>query len=560
MDVNPSNEIASRPRSFRVDSKRADPSQVQPPVSGGEALRQFSAAPAMPEDAVRSPSYLVQHNLSLQSLLFAREIGGLACPSMALVRADNPLLDFGEISLVAKPGLVSPGSDCAIYSGDAYVKRSPEPWGKVNKAAGLAVAARAAEHLKSLGLAHWDDFDTQLFYRKERLINARDRVTSVLRRSMGLSLEFLGRHGVDVLVRTKADPVSDLILDEARALNGGAEFLPNDAELVLRAMSDESVLAKVVNLIDEAVNQGARQILDAQTLQACARDTIKKAVARGSRVPLYDKQATSRAIDDFFLHNQEFEKQRSLEIGEMVRTIVPSEEIRSGQRFVSLSLATLVKHLRSNSVGTEESSSVSVGRLKSRAIRRIHSPGQLAGAMNLIGDAQTVATEDQRLESLTRKFVAKMFDYGFGSKAGDDYYSPLGIFLPYLASTGDALPEPAAVKATLEQCGLRFPGDQLDELENMIGLFREIVQEVRLARVAYFEAKMQRAVDLSEFQAAVVPASLPDDVLKYLKTKVAHVSTYTPGNQQERQMVLSSVASSSEVALSSAPKYKGASL
>lgn len=514
----------------------------------------------MPEDAVRSPSYLVQHNLSLQSLLFAREMGGLACPSMALVRADNPLLDFGEISLVAKPGLVSPTSDCAIYSGDAYVKRSPEPWGRVNRAAGLAVAARAAEHLRSLGLVHWDDFDTQLFYRKERLINARDRVTSVLRRSMGLSLEFLARHGVDVLVCTKADPVSDLILDEARALNGGGEFLPNDTELVLRAMSDESVLAKVASMIDEAVNQGARQILDAQTLQACARDTIKKAVARGSRVPLYDKQATARAIDDFFLHNQEFEKQRSLEIGEMVRTIVPSEEIKSGQRFVALSLGTLVKHLRSNAVGTEESSSVSVGRLKSRAIRRIHSPAQLACSINLIGDAQTIATEDRRLESLTRKFVSRMFDYGFGSKPGDDYYSPLGIFLPYIATTDDALPEPAAVKATFVQSGLQFTCDQIDELESMIGLFREIVQEVSLAKVAYFEAKMQRAVDLSEFHAAVAPASLPEDVLKYLKTKVARVATYTPGNQQERQIALSSVASGSEVTSRSTPKCKGASL
>ena len=502
--------------------------------------------------------YLVQHNLSLSSLMFAKEIDGLACPSMALVRDDNPLLDFGEISLIASPSLVNPSSDCAIYSGDAFVKRSPEPWGKINREAGLAVAGRAAQYLQKAGLPDWDGFDTSLFYRKERLVNARDRITSVLRKSLGLSLEFLSRQGINPLVPTRDDPLRDIVLEKARALNGGRDFLANNTDLLSLALKDDALLAEVTRLIDEAVNEGRETpILDRQTLDLTSRDTIKKAVLTGSKVPLYDKKATARAIDDLFFHNQTLEKQWAFEVAQMVRSIVPFEEIKRGRQFVPLNLANLVKHLKSSAVGSEASSSVSVGRLKSCSIRRLSSTAQLAGAMNQIGDANTIAAEDKTIENLTRKFVAKMFHHGLGSNGSDEHYAPLGIFLPYISRSWQDAPSDASIKASFDKYGLVFSGNQTAELEEMIGLFREVVREVAESRVPYFEAKVQRAVDLSEFRAAVVPATLPADMLAYLESKVGQVITYAPGDHEKRREALSNVARAPQETPSFVPRVKG---
>lgn len=475
--------------------------------------------------------------------MFAKEVDGLACPSMALVRDDNPLLDFGEISLIASPSLVNPSSDCAIYSGDAFVKRSPEPWGKINREAGLTVSSKAAQYLQKLGLPEWNDFDTSLFYRKERLVNARDRITSVLRKSLGLSLEFLSRQGINPLVPTAIDPLRDVVLQKAKALNGGRDFLANNTDLLSFALEDHALVAEVTHLIDEAVNQGREApILDRQTLDLTSRDTIKKAVLTGSKVPLYDKKATARAIDDLFFHNQTLEKQWAFEVAQMVRSIVPFEEIKRGRQFVPLNLANLVKHLKSSAVGSEASSSVSVGRLKSCSIRRLSSTAQLAGAMNQIGDANTIAAEDKTIESLTKKFVAKMFHHGLGSKGGDTHYAPLAIFLPYISGPWQQTPNELEIKASFAKFDLSFSEDQASDLKEMIDLFKEIVLEVRSAKVPYFEAKFQRAVDLSEFKAAVVPATLPVDMMEYLQAKVGRVVTYAPGDHEGRRRTLSSTA------------------
>ena len=68
-----------------------------------------------PRYSLNQPSLLVQHNLSLQSLVHADKMGGLAVPSLAVTHKDSPLLEFGEITLIGDANMVDPmGIDQAL--------------------------------------------------------------------------------------------------------------------------------------------------------------------------------------------------------------------------------------------------------------------------------------------------------------------------------------------------------------------------------------------------------------------------------------------------------------
>jgi len=65
------------------------------------------------------------HNLSPKGVQVASEIGGIPMPSMAISRADYPLTNFGEISLLADPSMVAPSRTVSAWPTDVYTGRQP---------------------------------------------------------------------------------------------------------------------------------------------------------------------------------------------------------------------------------------------------------------------------------------------------------------------------------------------------------------------------------------------------------------------------------------------------
>ena len=65
------------------------------------------------------------HNLSADNLAHAQEIGGLPVPSIGIAKANAPLEGFGDISLIARQDMVTPGRGNPVVGADAYSKRYP---------------------------------------------------------------------------------------------------------------------------------------------------------------------------------------------------------------------------------------------------------------------------------------------------------------------------------------------------------------------------------------------------------------------------------------------------
>ena len=76
------------------------------------------------EEIIANPM-ITQHNVTAEGLKIADEIGGLPMPSLAITRADEPLTDFGEISLVADKNMATPSKQTPVYPADAYTGRQP---------------------------------------------------------------------------------------------------------------------------------------------------------------------------------------------------------------------------------------------------------------------------------------------------------------------------------------------------------------------------------------------------------------------------------------------------
>ena len=65
------------------------------------------------------------HNLSADNLAHAQEMGGLPVPSIGISKANAPLENFGDISLIARQNMVTPGRGNPVVGADAYSKRYP---------------------------------------------------------------------------------------------------------------------------------------------------------------------------------------------------------------------------------------------------------------------------------------------------------------------------------------------------------------------------------------------------------------------------------------------------
>jgi hypothetical protein len=78
---------------------------------------------------------IAQHNLSANNLRHIDEsLGGyMPAPSIGIAKKEHPLSGFGEITLLAKPGLIDPAKGVPVKGADIYSTRHPRPRFKVNE-------------------------------------------------------------------------------------------------------------------------------------------------------------------------------------------------------------------------------------------------------------------------------------------------------------------------------------------------------------------------------------------------------------------------------------------
>jgi len=93
------------------------------------------SAGANPSSDKISDPMIVMHNIHEVPLQKAYERGGIPVPSLAITKADEPLTNFGEVSLIGDPSMAKPSAKNPIYKTDAYTVRQPRTEVNPNKTA-----------------------------------------------------------------------------------------------------------------------------------------------------------------------------------------------------------------------------------------------------------------------------------------------------------------------------------------------------------------------------------------------------------------------------------------
>ena len=84
-------------------------------AQGGASVARRLDPPEMP--------MIAHHNTNLPGIIAARDLGGLPMPSVAISRADAPMGEFGDISLLLRPDQVNPARGVNVFASDAYTGR-----------------------------------------------------------------------------------------------------------------------------------------------------------------------------------------------------------------------------------------------------------------------------------------------------------------------------------------------------------------------------------------------------------------------------------------------------
>jgi hypothetical protein len=84
---------------------------------------------------VENAPLIAHHNISPEGLYYSDLIGGIPSPSIAISRADQPLENFGDISLILDPNTIDPAQNKNMfaYPADAFTGRQPKARLEINE-------------------------------------------------------------------------------------------------------------------------------------------------------------------------------------------------------------------------------------------------------------------------------------------------------------------------------------------------------------------------------------------------------------------------------------------
>lgn len=404
--------------------------EMRAAVQGGQAM-------FMPDEK----NLVGVHNLTAENLRHVIRMGGLAAPSLAVVRSDKSKFDgFGEITLIGSLDLVDPrkNKDARAFNADIYSPRYPR-----------VVITLAPGDARKLS----DDFDSvraeisgvepsSWTWNPDSIVESiQSNGFDDIRYNSLVGYAFLRDRGV--LSAADGRDLSSWELGDKVS----SEMRPFRDELAqwMRDRTEKLGIKPKERIFDGFTNSGNRRYL------AHDLDTVVKILKRG------------------------------LKDGEGFNYGVPSIRAKVAKKYPSLDA---MKKDRESIISKEDMETVKKDtdaeflELADRLIELRENKLKGFGSLDAISDDfKSMADRDyQRLR--------KMY--------GDNYKDALAIIVPFL-----------------------------EKLKNL--------------PTEYFESKIRRAVQLQEFDAAVVPDGTPEELTKELERRGISVATYTKGDLAARR-------------------------
>lgn len=476
------------------------PTQIKSAI-GNKGTFDPSDTSILNQSAVEDKNLFVVHNLSAENILAAAKLGGLAVPSLAVARSDIGFDNFGEVTLIADPSILS-DNKARTFDSDVYSPRQPRSIYDIDAKKYRDLLNEISADASAAGGLRIPDAD--------RLSDGANE----LLRSEGLQYHWLKTQGLEPKIVKKKVPAE---------LKGFIAYATkNNITSGYDLQEDEGFKklaeAQIKKASDEIVAEGMESpyyddgILDYRFVQQLADKTIREINKKG-----VDKVATQDAITKK-MRNKDLRSKFEAYAIDVFNDLKIGEKLFKGftdsgnRKYAPYTMENVVKEMTTTLQGGEKSF-YGAGSVRSKFSNELNTLKKIQQNRNKI---ISEADFDKIKEQSNNVFMKAMDDL-------KPYYKFDANSLGYMDDAGSAIIEGAK--------GIRDTFKPDPEVNKIINDLKEYLSALP---THYFESKIQRAVGFNEFNTAIVPKDISKTALKVLEDAGLKIKKYDPSKPNSR--------------------------
>lgn len=458
-------------------------------------------------DLDEQPDLVAAHNLTAANLLHADKMGGIAAPSLAITKASDGHEGYGEITLIGSKDLVDPQKGANVYAGDIYSARYPTVHYNIKYESLRKLDKQFAATAKEMGVTLRDTLDDDALEREG---------PRALENSVGALLAYAKEKGVKV----------DGYLFDRDAW----EVRNNEAQAKERAIRDEWQAKR-----DEEQQRAKAEGRDPDETALDAEMQPKYMEARREANSIL--REPDRALDeikyklrDKFRNDSgfaEWAEGKFAELKAKERIFKGFSNTTGARMYTAHTLDNVVK-LMTKKIRDAEGFNYGIGNLRAKVAPKFRSVEAIRGrkgslvkreefdAIKKEADAELISIADQLLPKLKYK----------GNSFGQ-----LDALTQHMAEAID--------RNNVKRVFQEYYNNLTDDDVRMVGNF---LQKLKTMPTTYFEAKLDRAVQIGEFEAAIVPNTISKKAREVLeRSGVKQIIEYDPAVDGSRQAAIDSI-------------------
>jgi hypothetical protein len=450
------------------------------------------------------------HKISEDGLLFADKMGGLAVPSIAVVKAGTGIQGFGNITLVGGRNLADPREN-PVFTGDAYTQRFPRPEYPSVKAKVAQSVINEFKPAQAKYSSGYGDNVTDIIW--DNAVNKPSPEESVnkMKRSNVAKAAFLGGAAPEPVMRAvKQDlGILDTVAIKEWMSKNSLEDVDYDNNEIRKSLG-EAILSGFEEILPPElagkVRRMSKNLVDENGLATVSAINRLEFDNRNYGKTEIDSAATQSALDAA-LTGKESEFYQWIE--DKIEGMYAAPRIRVDRKWEPYTLENIAKVMTSGKVaGVEKSMTQSTGLTAAEMARQLGSLEEMRNVAQApwgIQPEKDVNEERARVSELLRNYRNTVADYYSGSTwdAMDDSMKALSTYKR--VGGGES-----GMRKVLSKAGFKnLPDSAVTEAY-------EAYKALSSSPVKYFESKPQRIVKLNEFQGAIVPENVSPAVLNVL--------------------------------------------
>lgn len=511
------------------------PTQIKSAIGNNGAFD--PASKDITRSAERAPEHRLSslHSLSEANLIYADKMGGLAVPSIGVVKEGMGMSGFGNITLIGGQSLADPALH-PVYSADAYAPRWPAP--EYNRVK-WDIVKPLMDEVKPFE----DRFDNsspgESLNQYAYLKADPGRVVSDWLRDNAIKAMYLAQRGINV--KPVYQPVAPSVpfahmpawISFSKTADWTRLYGDSDQAGTDTLMADATVAAK--QALDEYLNAKGRTEEALKSLRSSLIDTYFNDDGVISFGYLNRMASDAKMIGTQRVASTKTGELLDKKIGKHLEDFKSWVESRVlpmyGSPFLTVSrskvpytIGNIADVMMGSVVGQEKTMTYGPGQVRAATSSKLSNLQHMRNASYQMAPRAEYEASKKLTEELLSAFRSDVAEH----YADGDTWGAMDASMRAVASTIKRGISPAALRTALSAKGFRnVPAAVIERGVAATHALRE-------APVPYFEAKPQRVVTLDEFHGAVVPRGLGQAAKAVLQKHDIKSRTYDPDIEGDR--------------------------